>query len=230
MSEWILDGVAITVEKKRIKNMYLRVAPSDGRVLLTAPLHMPDADIQAFARARLAWVRKHQSAFLQQSPADCRYETGQTLYLWGEAYPLMVLPATGRLRVTCEKGCLQLFAPADSPPQKRAAALAGFYRRELAAAAADMLPGLEQTVGKRASTLRIRDMTSRWGTCNTATGAITLNLQLARRAPEFLRYVLIHELTHLHEPGHNARFYALMDRFSPGWKQVRKRLKTGATP
>ncbi len=225
MQELVLGGVCFTVEKKRIKNMYLRVQPPDGRVLLTAPKRMPDAAIEQFARARLPWVQRHLAQFGHR-PAP-RYESGEILYLWGKPYPLEVVPADGRMRIELHGGSILLFAPEDSTSEKRSAALENWYRRQLAAAAENALPRLEQTVGKRASTLRIRNMTTRWGTCNTATGAITLNLQLAGRAPEFLEYVIVHELTHLHEPGHNARFYAWMDMVYPGWKQVRRRLKSG---
>ena len=225
MQELVLGGVHIAVEKKRIKNMYLRVQPPDGRVLLTAPKRMPDAAIEQFARARLPWIQKHLAQFGHR-PVP-RYESGETLYLFGKPYPLEVVPAAGRMRVELHGGCIRLLAPEGGTPEKRGAALENWYRRQLAAAAEETLPRLEQIVGARASALRIRNMTTRWGTCNTATGAITLNLQLAGRAPEFLEYVIVHELTHLHEPSHNARFYALMDQFYPGWKQVRKRLKSG---
>jgi len=71
-------------------------------------------------------------------------------------------------------------------------------------------------------TIAIRRMTTRWGTCNTATKRITLNLELARRDPSLLEYVIVHELAHLIERGHNARFYAVMTQHLPDWKLRRK--------
>ena len=62
-----------------------------------------------------------------------------------------------------------------------------------------------------------------------ATARDWLNLALARMPAECLEYVLVHEMTHLLERGHNARFYRLMDRFLPGWRTHRDRL-SGAGP
>jgi predicted metal-dependent hydrolase len=68
-------------------------------------------------------------------------------------------------------------------------------------------------------------MKTRWGTCNIKTAMITLNLRLAERPAECLRYVLTHELCHLHEAGHGERFWKRMDAYYPDWKRVRKLLK-----
>ena len=68
-------------------------------------------------------------------------------------------------------------------------------------------------------------MKSRWGSCNTCTGAITFNLELAEYDKEALKYVIAHELTHLYVRGHNREFYALLATFYPNWKEVRASLK-----
>ena len=73
-------------------------------------------------------------------------------------------------------------------------------------------------------------MKTRWGTCNVKEGRIWLNLQLAKKPPECLEYVIIHELTHLLEPGHNQRFYQLMDRFLPDWRRVHQELNGRQAP
>jgi predicted metal-dependent hydrolase len=63
-----------------------------------------------------------------------------------------------------------------------------------------------------------------WGSCNPRDRHIRLNTELARKPPECLEYVLVHELAHLLEPSHNARFIALMDRFLAGWRDARDQL------
>lgn len=79
-----------------------------------------------------------------------------------------------------------------------------------------------QVMGVPMPQIAIRRMTTRWGTCNTATKRVTLNLELARRDPSLLEYVIVHELAHLIERGHNARFYAVMDEHLPDWKHRRR--------
>ena len=64
-------------------------------------------------------------------------------------------------------------------------------------------------------------MKTKWGSCSPAADTIRLNTELAKKPPECLEYVVVHEMAHLLEPTHNSRFTALMDQFVPGW-QVRR--------
>lgn len=72
--------------------------------------------------------------------------------------------------------------------------------------------------------LAYRDMRSRWGSCQPATGRICLNTRLALYPPECLEYVVVHELCHLKERGHGPGFYALLDAYLPDWKARRAKL------
>jgi len=84
-----------------------------------------------------------------------------------------------------------------------------------------------QRLGVPMPQLAFRRMTTRWGTCNTRTKRITLNLELGRRDPQLLEYLVVHELAHLIEASHNARFYAVMDAHLPDWR-IRRRVLNGA--
>lgn len=70
----------------------------------------------------------------------------------------------------------------------------------------------------------VQRMKTKWGSCNPATGAIRLNTDLAKKPPECLEYIVVHEMLHLLEPTHNDRFIELMNRFLPQWQQVRATL------
>ena len=87
-----------------------------------------------------------------------------------------------------------------------------------------LLPEWEARTGLSCTGVAIRDMTSRWGSCNTRTRHITLNLQLAKRPDEALSYVILHELVHTRVPDHGPRFRALMDEYMPDWRRIRRAL------
>ena len=89
------------------------------------------------------------------------------------------------------------------------------------------LPVIEEITGLRCSGWTVRDMHTRWGSCNTNTHHINLSLMLADRSDTELDYVILHELVHTVVPNHGPGFYALMDRFMPGWKKIRKALNYG---
>lgn len=83
----------------------------------------------------------------------------------------------------------------------------------------------EPIMGVKAGKLAYRNMTSRWGSCQPATGRICINVRLALYPPECLEYVVVHELCHLLERGHGPRFHQLMDALMPDWKQRRAKLR-----
>ena len=89
-----------------------------------------------------------------------------------------------------------------------------------------LLPILEARMGVRAQKLRFREMKSRWGSCNTKTGCVTLNTNLAKYPEECIECVLVHELCHFHCPDHSARFHSLMTLFLPSWREREKRMNT----
>lgn len=100
-------------------------------------------------------------------------------------------------------------------------------RRELKRRVEARLPVIEKATGLYCNGWTVRDMHTRWGSCNTYTHHINLSLMLATRSDAELDYVILHELVHTVVPNHGPEFYALMDRFMPGWKKIRKALNYG---
>ena len=86
------------------------------------------------------------------------------------------------------------------------------------------MPKWEQITGLKANEWRTKYMKTRWGTCNIIAKRIWLNVQLAQKPPVCLEYVILHELTHLIEKHHNARFYGYVAKFMPDWQEIRARL------
>jgi len=98
-------------------------------------------------------------------------------------------------------------------------------RESLTAQIPGLLAQWEPILGVKAAQWRIRRMKTRWGSCNTRDKRIWLSLALADKPPRCLEYVLVHELVHLLEPSHNARFKSLMTQYLPDWKQRKKELQ-----
>lgn len=116
---------------------------------------------------------------------------------------------------------------ASQPQPLRAGPEAEELRRRLKHSVPPLVEYWADRIGVPMPEIAIRRMTTRWGTCNTATRRVTLNLELSRRDPELLEYVIVHELAHLIERGHNERFYAVMDEHMPDWR-LRRRVLNGA--
>jgi predicted metal-dependent hydrolase len=82
----------------------------------------------------------------------------------------------------------------------------------------------ERPMGVAVRRFFVQRMKTKWGSCNHRAGSIRLNTDLARKPKECLEYIVVHEMAHLIEPTHNARFIALMDRFMPKWQSLRETL------
>ncbi len=99
------------------------------------------------------------------------------------------------------------------------------WRVLVEAAVPVLLEVWEPIIGVRVKKLAFRNMKSRWGSCQPATGRVCINTRLALYPPRCLEYVVVHELVHMLEPSHNARFHELMDGFLPDWRERRKLLR-----
>jgi type I restriction enzyme M protein len=88
----------------------------------------------------------------------------------------------------------------------------------------DILAKWERLIGVKVEKVFVQHMKTRWGSCSPSTGHIRLNTELAKKPPECLEYIVVHEMVHLLEPTHNPRFIALMDSFMPQWKSYRDEL------
>lgn len=220
----VLDGIPARICYKNIKNLYLRVR--DGHLELSVPQRTAQRDMENFVRRRRAWIDERLRLLRVRAERPmCTYAEGEQIRLWGTEYPLVCVPLTrGKFYAEYANGTIVLHVSGTADVNMRRAAIEALYRVELAAAIEREAPVCENIVGKRAARWRIRAMTTRWGSCNVRTAAITLNLRLAQYDVRALRYVITHELTHLWVRGHDSRFYARMDRYFPGWKKVRQEL------
>lgn len=224
----VLDGIPAQIRYKNIKNLYLRVR--DGYIELSVPQRMAQRDLENFVRRRRAWIDERLRLLRVRAEKSAPlYAEGERIRLWGQEYPLVCVPLTrGKPYAEYADGSIVLHAAQTADVNVRRAAIEALYRAELAAAVEREAPACETVVGKYAALWRIRAMKTRWGSCNVRTAAITLNLQLAQYDVRALRYVITHELTHLWVRGHDARFYARMDRYFPNWQNVRRELNAWA--
>lgn len=220
-----VGGIDICAEKKRIKNMYIRVIPPDGNVRITAPMAAADDTIRMFAVSRIAWIKKQRQKFLDQPrQAERRYATGESYYLWGKRYRLDVVYSNIRNDVSISGQKIVLQVRKNSTPQRRARVMDEWYREVLKKAIPPVFEKCERLVGVKANEWQVKNMKTKWGTCNLQAKRIWLNLQLVKKTPECLEYIIVHELVHLLEKSHNDVFKGYMDRFYPNWRTVKANL------
>ena len=218
-----IDGLTVHITRKAIKNLYLRVRPPDGRVEISAPAYMSQAQIEAFVCSKAAWIRRQQALILQRSwQREGTCASGERLYLWGVPYCLQCRRAEADPTLVLEKDRAILTMRDGSTPEQRTEFISAWYRALLKQEISELLPKWEKTTGLHPACWQIRNMRTRWGSCNVRPRKIWLSLLLAERPKRCLEYVILHELVHLQVPGHGADFKAKMDQFMPNWREIRK--------
>jgi len=220
-----LGDIPVEVVLRDIKNVHLSVYPPAGRVRITAPRHMKLDTIRVFALSKLAWIKEQQAKLRAQereSPRD--YVERESHYVWGKRYLLRVIEADASPAVELTRSRLILRIRPETDRAKRDAVVEGWYRQQLKEAIPPLLGRWETILGVKAERFFVQRMKTKWGSCNHRARTIRFNTDLAKKPPICLEYIVVHELVHLIEPTHNARFIALMDRFMPNWLLHRQAL------
>jgi len=222
-----IEDIDIQVIKKGIKNMYISVHKPDGWVRITAPKRMKDEDIWKFAVSKLGWIKKQRIKYqnLEIQPQK-EYVTGEKHYFQGRAYLLNVIYTNKKQKVEIHNNQMDLYIREDSTREQREKVMIEWYRSQLKEEIPKFIDKWEQVMGVKVNSFGVKQMKTKWGTCNTNAKRIWINLELAKMNPKCLEYIVVHEMVHLLERYHNKRFYAFMDKYLPGWKEIREELKS----
>jgi predicted metal-dependent hydrolase len=215
----------VDVLLKDIKNVHLSVHPPTGRVRISAPKRMRLDTIRVFAISKLDWIRQQQMKLRAQERETPReYVERESHYVWGKRHLLTVIEVEGPPSIEVKHSRLVLSVPPRTGEERRQALIEAWYREQLKEAVPPLLARWQRLLGVNVARFFVQRMKTKWGSCNPRTGTIRLNTELAKKPRACLEYLVVHEMTHLIEPTHNARFLALMDGAMPQWRIVREQL------
>jgi predicted metal-dependent hydrolase len=218
-------GIDVDVVYKDIKNLHIGVYPPLGRVRVAAPLRLRDEDVRLAVVQRLPWINKRRQQLqtvIRQSQREM--VAGESHYVWGLRHRLKVIERPGPAHVEVDGERLLLYVPQGTTAEKRRDLLRRWQRQQLRERIPTLIAKWEPIVGREVRRWSIRRMKTKWGSCNSETGHVCFNLELAGKHPDLLEYIAVHEMVHLHERRHNERFRDFMDRFMPNWRRHRDEL------
>lgn len=221
----VVSGIEVDVTYKDIKNLHIGVYPPMGRVRVAAPQRLKDDQVRLAIVQRLAWI-KQQRKSLQDTPRQSEREmiAGESHYVWGVRRRLKVVERPGRAHIEIDGDRLVLYTPADTTAERRRKILDRWYREQLREALPDLITRWEQRLKVTVPKWSLRRMKTKWGSCNCETRHIWFNVELAKKHPDCLEYIVVHEMAHYFERNHGQRFTNLMDRELPDWRSRRDRL------
>lgn len=224
--ELIVGGLPIEIiRKKSLKNLYVRINPPEGDVTVSTPTELTDEDIKLFVLKKLPEINKVREKMLSQERQSKReYVSGESHYLWGKPYRLQVIKQGSQYNIVKTPTKIIMTVPENATTESKEKAFIEWYRQELKRALPAVIERCEKKAGVHANEFKVKNMRTRWGTCNIEKRRIWINLQLVKKPAECLEYVVTHELVHLLEKNHTNRFHALVNEFFPTWKEAKKLL------
>ena len=220
-----LGSITVDVVQKDIKNVHLSVYPPAGKVRISAPLRMKVETIRVFAASKLGWIKEQQKKIAGQDRESQReYIERESHYLWGRRYLLRIVERDSPPLVQLRHNKVILQVRPATAAERRQEILDEWYRGQLRTAVQPLIAKWEPMMGVQVERVFVRRMKTKWGSCSRRTASIRLNTDLAKKPPECLEYMVVHEMVHLLEPTHNDRFIGLMDRLMPNWRFYRQML------
>lgn len=220
-----LGDLSVEVVRKEIKNIHLSVYPPRGRVKIAAPTRMALNTIRVFVISKIGWIRQQQEKLLGQEREPAReYVDRESHYLWGKRYLLKIITKDAQQRVELKARTLNLLVRPRTGTTAKRELLEEWYRSQLRTALEPLITKWEAILRVKAGKVFVQRMKTKWGSCQPASKNLRFNTELAKKPRECLEYLVVHEMIHLLEPTHNARFIALMDQFLPKWQHRRQQL------
>jgi predicted metal-dependent hydrolase len=220
-----LGDIVVAIARKAIKHVYLSVHPPLGRVTLVAPTSTRLEVARAYAVSKLGWIREQRAKLQGQAREPRRgFIERESHFLWGRRYLLSVVEVDAKPCVRLSHRAITLYVRPGSAAQKRETCMHGWHRSLLHEVVPPLVAKWQSRLGVKVTGYFLQRMKTKWGGCNHLAGNIRLNTELVKKPKDLLEYVIVHEMIHLLEPKHSERFFTLISKHYPNWREARAEL------
>ena len=216
----------IEIIKKRVKHINLKVKPT-GEVILTAPIGCSNEDIEYVLKKRAEWIAQKVAYFQEHRDTTTKeYVSGENFCYLGRNYRLKVIESS-KESVKLQRDYLQLFVNDTCNLERKKSLIKEWYTQQAKIYFQRAIEKYQPIVNREIKAVRIKEMKTRWGSCNSVKGYINLNLKLIEKPVECIEYVVFHELVHLVHANHSRHFYDYLTLYMPDWRERKERLERG---
>jgi len=217
----MLEGVKIV--RKDVKNITLKVRPS-GEAILTAPKTASDEHIKFIMQKRAKWIAQKRAFFASFKTPQKEYVSGEDFKYLGRSYRLKVVQSKEE-RVKLQCGYLELFVKDKSDIKRKENLIYEWYYEKATLYFFNILQEFNKIVKQDIKSVKIRQMKTRWGSCNSYKSYINLNIELIKKPKACIEYVVFHELAHLLYSNHSKKFYDYLTLYMPDWQKRKEILE-----
>lgn len=207
---------------KKVKNINIKIKPT-LEVILTVPLNTPQEYINKILEQRQSWILKHLEKFkISNRQSQSINSDNMCIYL-GKQYNIKVSISEHEF-VELLDDSLYVYLIDTTNISKKSQLINKWYKQRAKQCFEQLIAKYINIVNKPVNNLSIKKMTTRWGSCNSKKGYINLNIELIKKHPDAIEYVILHELTHLIHANHSKEFYNYIATHMPDWKSRQSKL------
>jgi len=217
----INGDVFVFIEKKKIKNVHLKVY-RDLTVKLSVPEKVPDDWIKRFLEKRKGWINKQIFKYKESSGNNTLVllKNGCSVQLLGKDFRIYIKQGKKSIELLEKK--INIYIDDAKNLEKATKYFDKWWNSFSEKLYKEKIKNYYDTIfrkyGVQYPSIQIRKMKTMWGNCNPLKSIIRLNKYLTKASELGVEYVIMHEMTHLLYPRHNAEFYNFMTIQMPDWK------------
>ena len=214
---------SVKIVRKDVKNITLKVRPN-GEAILAAPKTASDEHIKFIIEKRAKWIAQKRAFFASFKTPQKEYVSGEDFKYLGRSYRLKVVQSKEE-RVKLQRGYLELFVKDKSDIKRKENLIYEWYYEKAMLYFFNVLQEFNKIVKQDIKSVKIRQMKTRWGSCNPYKSYINLNIELIKKPRGCIEYVVFHELAHLLYPNHSKKFYDYLTVYMPDWQKRKEILE-----
>jgi hypothetical protein len=237
-SKIVISSLEFQIQRKKIKNINLRISAKNAEIFVSAPIRTSIADISKFLSSKIDWIHQKQHEVRERISSKkelkINYQDNDNLYFFGKKYQLRLnfikklvtekkSKKRGEVEIVEDNLVLNCFSEDDF--QKRKTFIEKFYRQQLLQKSLEIIAKFELVIKVKVNQFGVKKMRTRYGSCNVRKARIWLSLDMAKRSSKLIELIIVHEMAHLIEANHSKKFYNLMDKFLPDWRNRDKILR-----
>ena len=217
----LVQGKEIFFVKRKMKSIKIAVK-ENGDVVVSYPNGVPKKTVLGFVESKIGWIDK----VLSQNQNTCQkdFSHGAKVFVLGQEYTIRHNESE-KPKAKIVGNELVFWAKENSPPENLNKLFLLVCKKELKKLLPQYFEKWSCVTGLKVNGFSVRDMSTRWGSCNTKKQTISINVHIAEKPLVCLDYLVLHEIAHIKEPSHNQNFKNFLSKYMPNWKNIRKILK-----
>jgi predicted metal-dependent hydrolase len=218
------NGETILYQLERRPRRTIGLKITDDGLVVHAPKRIFEFQLHQILAEKAKWIMEKLEARKQNYVPPLMWETGEDLLLHGNRVALSVQKHAKNKQPELSNNTLMIGLPDTNNHAAVSRKVTQWFKKQAMPDFARRLEIFSAKLGVETPPLLLSNAQSRWGSCSSR-GDIRLNWRLLQAPPHIINYVICHELAHLREMNHSARFWAIVEQLYPDYKRAEKELK-----